>query len=60
MPKNNAEFWKAKFERNVERDQEKLAALKTDGWKSLVIWECELKKDLATQVAKVQALIENN
>lgn len=60
MPKNNAEFWKAKFERNVERDQEKLAALNTAGWKSLVIWECELKKDLATQVAKVKALIEKN
>ena len=44
LPKNNRDFWKRKFERN-ERDKEKTAVLKSNGWKVLVIWECELKSD---------------
>lgn len=43
-PKKNVEYWQAKFARNVERDQENLAALAADGWTVHVIWECELKK----------------
>ena len=60
LPKNNAEFWKAKFDRNVERDQEKLQALKDAGWKSIVIWECELKKALANQVERVKELMDQS
>ena len=43
-PKKNVEYWTAKFERNVERDRENVAALEADGWRVHVIWECELKK----------------
>mgnify|MGYP002635951584 CR=1 FL=1 len=46
LPKNNAAFWKTKFARNVERDKEKIQELHVAGWKTLIIWECELKKDL--------------
>ena len=38
------EYWTAKFERNVERDRENIAALEADGWLVHVVWECELKK----------------
>ena len=38
------EYWTAKFERNVERDRENVAALEADGWRVHVVWECELKK----------------
>ena len=43
-PKKNVEYWTAKFERNVERDRENIAALEADGWRVHVVWECELKK----------------
>ena len=43
-PKRNMEYWTAKFERNVERDRENVAALEADGWRVHVVWECELKK----------------
>ena len=43
-PKKNMEYWTAKFERNVERDRENVAALEADGWRVHVVWECELKK----------------
>jgi len=45
MPKKNPEYWQAKFERNVQRDRETRETLEADGWKVVVIWECELKKD---------------
>lgn len=43
-PKNNAEFWKKKFDRNVDRDREVQRALLDKGIKVLVIWECTIKK----------------
>lgn len=42
-PKTNAEYWRAKIARNVERDDATMAALEARGWRSLVIWECEVK-----------------
>ena len=43
MPKQNRRFWKAKFESNIARDLENLAALKAHGIRVLVIWECQLR-----------------
>ena len=43
LPKSNQEFWEAKFKRNVERDQRKIGELEALGWKTFVIWECELE-----------------
>lgn len=43
-PAKNVEYWEAKFKRNVERDEKNLRALKADGWKVHVVWECQLKK----------------
>jgi DNA mismatch endonuclease, patch repair protein len=42
-PKANAEFWAAKFRKNVERDAEAVAALEVLGWRVLTIWECETR-----------------
>lgn len=43
MPKTNIEFWKQKFDRNVERDKENYAALQALGWKVLIVWQCEAR-----------------
>lgn len=56
MPKSRLEFWKPKLERNAERDRENLTALKAAGWRSLVIWECELRQP-ATVVDRIEALL---
>ena len=42
-PKNNAEFWKDKLGKNTERDQRNYALLEQQGWRVLIVWECELK-----------------
>ena len=37
-------LWLVKLARNKERDAERVAALKAEGWKILTIWECETKR----------------
>jgi DNA mismatch endonuclease (patch repair protein) len=42
VPKSRRAFWRKKFERNVQRDQENQSRLAAEGWRVLVVWECEL------------------
>ena len=51
-PQNNAEFWRKKIESNAERDAHNYEELAQLGWKVLIIWECELKKNLAEDTLK--------
>ena len=45
-PASNTEFWNSKLDRNRQRDREAVKLLKKDGWKILVIWECEVKNEV--------------
>lgn len=40
-PRTRGAFWRSKFKANVERDMKNIAALRSLGWKVLVVWECE-------------------
>ena len=42
-PKSNVEYWRAKVQRNRERDANAIAALRAAGWQVFVVWECETK-----------------
>ena len=48
-PKNNAEFWHEKILSNVERDLHDYERLRQMGWNIIVVWECELKKELRSE-----------
>ena len=50
-PKSNTEFWVDKFNRNTDRDAIKRAQLEADGWRVIVVWECELKSDEKARAA---------
>ena len=45
-PENNAGFWHEKILSNAERDQRNYEQLQQMGWNIIVVWECELKKEL--------------
>ena len=45
-PKTNRRYWQDKIGRNRERDDKNLHALRRMGWKTLVLWECELSDPL--------------
>jgi len=49
QPKSNADYWKPKLERNQRRDAQHKAALIAQGWRVLVIWECQIKDKDALQ-----------
>lgn len=42
-PETRAEFWLKKISGNVERDKKAVEALRHEGWRVLIIWECALK-----------------
>ena len=53
-PKSRREYWKPKLERNATRDRQVRQELRRKGWRSLVIWECELDRSerLTRTIAK--------
>ncbi|HPF39592.1 MAG TPA: very short patch repair endonuclease [Phycisphaerae bacterium] len=48
MPKSRAEFWNRKFRDTRKRDEFSLKSLETEGWKTFVIWECEIRRNCAS------------
>lgn len=42
IPKSRKSYWVKKLAHNVARDRQHLASLAGEGWRSLVLWECEL------------------
>lgn len=44
-PKNNQRYWKKKISRNIKRDKVNIKRLTRDGWKILVLWDCELRQN---------------
>jgi DNA mismatch endonuclease (patch repair protein) len=43
--KSNVKFWRAKLKVNRRRDARVMRYLRRNGWKALVIWECQIKSD---------------
>jgi DNA mismatch endonuclease (patch repair protein) len=43
LPKTRTDYWRAKIERNKERDLKERLELKHLGWHVIQIWECQLK-----------------
>jgi len=41
-PKTNTEYWRKKIGGNRARDERNQQALREQGWRSLVLWECEI------------------
>ena len=45
IPASNYTFWRDKFQQNVARDAKNDSALEALGWRVIVIWECQLRKN---------------
>jgi DNA mismatch endonuclease (patch repair protein) len=54
-PKSNSLFWQNKFGKNVERDERKRLALEKSGWRVLIFWECQIKKDVIPLIEQVRS-----
>lgn len=42
-PKSREDFWLKKFATNIERDARKQKALRDQGWRVAIVWECALR-----------------
>lgn len=54
-PDSRQDFWLKKFERTVQRDHKNQKMLIELGWRVLVVWECEMKKDSAAVVSNISS-----
>lgn len=43
-PATRSEFWLDKFAQNVQRDQAAREALRQQGWRVFILWECGIRK----------------
>ena len=46
IPKTHPEFWVQKVKSNVEIDNNNYIKIKNFSWKYIVVWECELQKQI--------------
>lgn len=53
-PKSRTNFWEEKFKATVERDRKKTDELRSVGWRVIVVWECELKKNAQAVINKIR------
>lgn len=47
IPKKNTLFWEQKFARNRQRDARAALALRRQGYRVAIIWECDVRDSLA-------------
>lgn len=57
-PSSRKDFWQAKLNRNVERDEEQKCSLSDQGWRVLTIWECGIRHCL-NGIQDIEGLITN-
>jgi len=56
LPTTNTEFLGKKIGKNIERDKNNILDLKKQGWKVIVVWQCELKT-VTVRNSRLQKLI---
>lgn len=58
-PQSRLEFWGPKLEENRRRDHDAQKSLDKLGWKSLVIWECQIRNRPELE-AKIRNFLEDD
>lgn len=59
-PKHNAEYWVPKLNRNVERDLSNYHTLRHDGWHVIVIWECDIRRNIDSAVSEAISILRES
>lgn len=53
MPKTRTDYWEEKFARNVKNDELHIQQLTQQGWRVIVLWECEINKAFSETMAQL-------
>ena len=51
---SNKTYWGPKIERTKQRDQEHIQELEADGWKVIVLWECEIRDNFNSTISTIE------
>lgn len=54
-PKSRTQYWEEKFIANRKRDVDTAETLRKDGWKVVIVWECETR-DLPSLYGRIGAI----
>lgn len=57
IPDTNSKFWEEKLLKNVEKDKMNQIKCKELGWKVIVVWECEIEREIDATINKVIGLL---
>ncbi len=55
-PKSRIDFWKKKFETNIQRDKEVICQLQNNNIRYLIVWECTIKRMMKDETYKNELL----
>jgi DNA mismatch endonuclease, patch repair protein len=58
MPKTRTVWWSEKLKKNIINDICNQKRLEELGWKVIVVWECELEKNLSKTVDNVVKILK--
>ena len=58
LPKSRTEYWVPKLKRNKQRDQRNLREMRNLGWRVLVIWECQVKRNSSSLEKKLASFLD--
>ncbi len=59
FPKSRLEYWGPKLARNCERDTANARALRRQGWRILIVWECQVK-DAARLTRRIERFLDHS
>ncbi|QXR36358.1 very short patch repair endonuclease [Alcaligenes aquatilis] len=59
-PRTNSNFWRQKFQGNIERDRRHMDALKALNWRVAIVWECALKHSPVETACMVEEWLHGN
>jgi len=59
-PGTNTAFWLSKFDRTVQRDCEVQRTLQQLGWKTVLLWECDIERDISQATEELRKLIDDS
>lgn len=57
FPDSNQDYWTAKFRRNKARDKRVKIRLQALGWRVMIIWECQLRKNPSRVLRRISKAI---
>ncbi|MBK8380605.1 MAG: DNA mismatch endonuclease Vsr [Ignavibacteria bacterium] len=59
IPSTNSKYWDQKLTKNKIRDQENIKSLRKNNWRVIVVWECQIEKNINKTMMNVMRKLVN-